>query len=312
VFRRIFGVPANAASQLRAVLPPGLAARLDLGRLAPVSASFVDEALKWRYSDLLFTAPLDGRDAYVYVLAEHQSSDDPLMAFRMLRYITRIWDQHLRDHPRARKLPAVLPLVVHHGRTRWAGPAQLLDLIDLDPAAMKEAEAYLPRFEFLLDDLADVDGAQLLSRGLTPSALVTLVLLKTAPGNPRVPAELRPWAGHLRAMLDQPGGTEAFIALLTYIELVSEAPASELRDLAVSLGPDAKEAYVTTAEMLRAEGEALGEARGLAKALVHMLTVKFGPLPDDVPQKVHAAASSQVEAWTERAVTAETLDQVFR
>ncbi len=41
------------------MLPPGLAARLDLGRLAPVSASFVDEALKWRYSDLLFTAPLD-------------------------------------------------------------------------------------------------------------------------------------------------------------------------------------------------------------------------------------------------------------
>ena len=65
--------------------------------------------------------------------------------------------------------------------------------------------------------------------------------------------------------------------------------------------------HMTTAEMLRAEGE----ARSLAKALVHMLTVKFGPLPDDVPQKVNAAASSQVEAWTERAVTAETLNQVF-
>jgi len=51
VFRRIFGVPANMASQLRAVLPPDLAARLDLGRLTKVPASFVDEALKWRYSD---------------------------------------------------------------------------------------------------------------------------------------------------------------------------------------------------------------------------------------------------------------------
>ena len=64
VFRRIFGVPENAASQLRAVLPPDLAARVDLGRLATVPASFVDEALQWRYSDLLFTAPLEGRDAY--------------------------------------------------------------------------------------------------------------------------------------------------------------------------------------------------------------------------------------------------------
>jgi hypothetical protein len=85
VFRQIFGVPENAASQLRAVLPPGLAGRLDLGRLARVSGSFVDEALKWRHSDLLFTAPLDGRDALVYVLVEHQSSADPLMACRVLR-----------------------------------------------------------------------------------------------------------------------------------------------------------------------------------------------------------------------------------
>jgi len=303
VFRRIFCVPANAASQLRAVLPPDLAARLDLGRLTPVPASFVDEALKWRYSDLLFTTPLDGRDAYVYLLAEHQSSADPLMSFRMLRYVTRIWDQHLRDHPQARQLPAVIPLVVHHGRTRWTSPVQLLDLIDLDPDAKQAAQAYLPRFEFLLDDLAGIDGRQLRDRGLTPAALITLLLLKTAAGNPQIPALLRPWASQLRAVLDQPGGGEAFIAILTYIELVSEAPASELHDLAASLGPDAEEAYMTTAEMLRTEGR--------TEALVQVLTVKFGPLPASVSQTVHGASSGQVQAWTARAATAETLDQVF-
>jgi hypothetical protein len=270
-----------------------LRAGLDLDQLTRVPASFVDEALKWRYSDLLFTAPLDGRDAFVYLLAEHQSSTDPLMAFRMLRYVTRIWDQHLRDHPRARQLPAVIPLVVRHGRGRWAGPVQLLELT---------------RFEFLLDDLSGVDEDQLLGRELTPAALITLLLLlKTAAGNPRIPAQLRPWAGQLRAVLDQPGGGEAFLAILTYIELVSEAPAGELRDLAASLGPDAEEAYVTTAEMLRAEGR----TEGRAEALVEMLTVKFGPLPESMPKTVHAASVDQIKAWAARAVTAETLDQVF-
>jgi hypothetical protein len=68
----------------------------------------------------------------------------------MLRYVTRIWDQHLRDHP---------------------------------------AQAYLPRFEFLLDDLSGVGEDQLLDRELTPAALITLLLLlKTASGNPRIPA----------------------------------------------------------------------------------------------------------------------------
>ncbi len=311
VFRRIFGVPENAASQLRAVLPTDLAVRLDLGQLARVPASFVDEALKWRYSDLLFTAPLDGRDAFVYLLVEHQSSADPLMAFRMLRYVTRIWDQHLRGHPKARRLPAVIPLVVYHGRSQWTSPAQLLHLIDLDPAAMQAMQAYLPRFEFLLDDLAGIDSLRLCERKLTPPALITLLLLKTAPGNPRIPAELRPWASQLRAVLDQPGGGETFTALLTYIELVSEAPASELRDLAASLGPDAEEAYVTTAEMLRTEGEARGEARGRAEALLQVLTVKFGPVTEGVTQTVRAASSDQIQVWTARAVTAESLDRVF-
>jgi len=311
IFRQVFGAPANAASELRAVLPAALAGRLDLDQMARVPASFVDETLRWRHSDLLFTAPLDGRDAFVYVLVEHQSSDDPLMALRMLRYVTRIWDSYLNDHKRARRLPAIIPLVVHHGRSRWASPVQLLELIDLDPAVRQAMQPHLPGFEYLLDDLADIDGQQLRSRELTPSAVVTLLLLKTAVGNPRITTDLGPWSQQLRAILDQPGGEETFIALLTYIELVSETTAGELRDLAASLGPDAEEAYVTTAEMLRAEGEARGEARGRAEALVEVLTVKFGPLPANALKTVRAASIDQMRAWTIRAVTAGTLDEVL-
>jgi predicted transposase YdaD len=48
VFRRILGEPANAVSQLRAVLPDALVDRLDLDRLTRVSGSFVDTKLQWR------------------------------------------------------------------------------------------------------------------------------------------------------------------------------------------------------------------------------------------------------------------------
>jgi hypothetical protein len=172
--------------------------------------------------DVLFTAPLDGREAFVYVLVEHQSSDDPLMAFRVLRYVIRIWDQYEREHPRARRLPAVIPLVVYQGPGRWTSPLQLLDVIDLGPGDREVAQAWLPGFEFLLDDLTRAGEEQLLARELTPAAPVTLLLLKTARGNPQITADLRRWTGHLRAVLDQPGGSEAFIVLLTYIELVSD------------------------------------------------------------------------------------------
>jgi len=39
-------------------------------------------------------------------------------AARVLRYVTRIWDQYEREHPKARRLPAVIPLVVYQGPGR--------------------------------------------------------------------------------------------------------------------------------------------------------------------------------------------------
>ena len=313
LFRRILGEPANAASELLAVLPPALVGRLVLDRLTPVPASFVDEELRQRHSDLLFTAPLDGREAFVYVLFEHQSGTDALMAFRMLRYVVRIWDRHLGEHPEATRLPAVIPVVLHHNRRPWTAPTEMLELIDLDPAVSETMRDYLPRFRFVLDDLARVDERALRARPLTPVVLVTLYLFQRAPGNPRLAADLERCIDDLREIW---AGTEHFPALLTYIHSVGEALTDDLRKLIATLGADAEEAYVTTAEMLRAEGEARGEARGevrgRAEALLQVLTLKFGALPESTLNAVHAASSDQIQAWTARALAAATLEQVLR
>ena len=53
MFRFVFGEPAHAASELRAVLPAALADRLDLASLRPVNGSFVDEELTTRHADVL-------------------------------------------------------------------------------------------------------------------------------------------------------------------------------------------------------------------------------------------------------------------
>jgi hypothetical protein len=308
LFRRVLGEPVNAASQLRAALPAALAGRLDLDRLERVSGSFVDATLAWRHSDLLFTVPMADREALVYVLVEHQSSADPLMPFRMLRYVVRIWDHYLARHPGAAQLPVVIPLVVHHNKRPWTSPVQLGDLLDLDQATAGAAAEHLPRFAFLLDDLARLDEQALRARPLTPPARITLLLLKIAAGNSRLAADLRGWSDDLRAILDRPGGEEEFAAVLRYIELVGEAPADQLRTLVAALGPDAEEAYVTTAEMLRAEGE----ARGRSEALAQLLTLKFGQLPQPALDTLHAASASQLETWTARVLTADTLAEVLR
>ena len=116
LFRGIFGQPEHAAAELRAVLPQAVAAQLDLTTLAPLPATFVDEALAERHADLLFQVSLkNGTTALVLVLVEHQSGLDPWMPLRLLGYQLRIWEQWRRLNPQAIRLPAIIPVVVHHG-----------------------------------------------------------------------------------------------------------------------------------------------------------------------------------------------------
>ncbi|WP_148306754.1 DUF4351 domain-containing protein [Nocardia nova] len=60
---------------------------------------------------------------------------------------------------------------------------------------------------------------------------------------------------------------------------------------------------MTTAEQLRAEGQ--------VRTLLRLLSLKFGSLPDDIVRRVQAANPAELEARTERILTATTLDQFF-
>jgi hypothetical protein len=73
--------------------------------------------------------------------------------------------------------------------------------------------------------------------------------------------------------------------------------------LAAQIGPEAEEVYMTTADMLRAEG--------VAGVLARQLTRRFGALPDGARERIDAAPLEQLEAWSDRVLDAETLDEVF-
>ena len=57
-----------AADEFRTALPSAIVERLDLDQLQLCSGSFVDDELRAQYADLLYAVPLDGRQAFVYLL----------------------------------------------------------------------------------------------------------------------------------------------------------------------------------------------------------------------------------------------------
>jgi hypothetical protein len=108
-----------------------------------------------------------------------------------------------------------------------------------------------------------------------------------------------------------PDWREMTAAFLTYIECGSETPLHRIASLAAQIGPEVEEVYVSTADMLRAEGHAKGRAEEAARLLVRLLVRQFGAVPDEVRERIDTASLDQLEAWCDRVLDATTLDDVF-
>ncbi|MFT3763943.1 MAG: Rpn family recombination-promoting nuclease/putative transposase [Minicystis sp.] len=305
----VFGNPEHAAGELRHILRPQLAARIDWSTLLLCSGSFVDEALRGRHSDLLFTARCGDKQVLVYLLFEHQSTGDPLMAFRLLLYMVRIWEQHLRANPKATRLPAILPVVLHHSERGWTSPTSFEALIDLDEDTLPLVAENLPRFTLLLDDISAERDEALRGRAMTALARLALFCLRHA----REPAELVDalgrWIDLVREVRAAPGGGEALARIWRYIFVVSNPaqPEDLVKRLVGVVGKGSKEDVMTVAEWLREEGS----KESLRKTLLKLLRARFGEVPEGAVARIQAAGSAQLDAWLDRFVGAATVDDVL-
>lgn len=100
--------------------------------------------------------------------------------FQLLVYAVRIWERFRRVHPEATRLPALVPVVVHHSETGWNSGTQLLDLFDLDEATRPHLVSLLPNLRFLLDDLATASSEELYSRTISALGRLALFCLQRA------------------------------------------------------------------------------------------------------------------------------------
>ncbi len=312
LFKAAFSKPRHARGLLRALVPGALGRRVVWSTLRLESGIAVgDEDLDEQRMDLVYSARAGKRRVLIYVLAEHQSTVDPWMAFRLLCYLVAIWKAYRAQHPRARKLPAILPIVVHHSPTGWTAPVAFEDVLDADAELLAAFGPHVPRFRFVLEDLsARTDGDLRARTAMTAGGRVALLSLKH--GRDQVGVRIRVLAPDGRA----PAARDVLASVLRYILETSRAEPATLRELlARQVGRETAEEIMTTAEMLRREGKAQGRAEGKAEGkremLLSLLRQRFGRLPAATAARVEKATADELDVWSTRVLAASSVSDVL-
>ena len=135
LFKRIMESDIAAREFLDEYLPAEVKNIVDLKTIKVQKESYIEPNLTKRLSDIVYSVNTkDNEKAFIYIAAEHQSSVDNLMAYRLWKYMLLLAEKHLKDKG---KLPLIFPIVVYAGKAKYTAPRNLWALFEYPELAKK-------------------------------------------------------------------------------------------------------------------------------------------------------------------------------
>jgi hypothetical protein len=315
-FKEVFSDPALAAEELRAVLPPALAASIDWPALRPAPASFVDAVFRQRAGDLVFQGRFRGGGALlVWFLLEHQSTEDWWMLARIIDMESKMWRSWRKLHPGASRLPVIVPVVVYNGHRPWQAPTDMHALYDVPDELGAALGTNALSCSFVLDDLGAIEDETLRSRRMDAYARLCLFVMARAAAEDFLD-RLAAWRTELLLVLAAPDRERAEVLLRYTFRAHRHADPDTVRHrIGAVVGPEQEDIMLSVADQLIQQGFDKGIEKGLEKGqrtlLLRLLGKRFGAVPAHVADRVAAAPPADLERWFDRAIDASSLDDIF-
>ncbi len=260
-FKQVFSRKEVAVDFLRNYLPADVLACIDEESVILTNDSFVDSNLRSHLSDLLYEVKLsDGSDAYVYVLFEHKSFPYAGVAFQLLRYMVRIWEQSI-EQKQAEKFPPVIPLVLYHGVTRWETSCNFSSLV----AHHEALQDFVPDFRYLICDLSRYSNDDIKGMVLLKVAMLLLKHIMSDDLRGQLPGIFK----LLKDLSFSESGMEYLRTILIYLSnSTKKITGKEIRDaLEKTFPPDGGNIMPTIAEEWIREGFEKGMRQGMQQGM---------------------------------------------
>jgi len=247
-------------------LPTSLQEQILLESLALEKTHFVDDKLKSQISDMLYSVKINGKKGYLYLLAEHQSREDPLMPLRIMKYLLEVIDYHTKKEGTT-EFPIVWPLLFYNGKTAYTGPIKFLDMYPRDHRQLAEDILTSP---FQLVDLSTVEDEQM--RQHIWSGLMELAMQANLA---RYREDLESLAKKLSSLFKEiefeQGGYDFIKEIVWYTtgigDMKSQNPDEYLKILAQELSEQTRGDMMTLAERFEKRAEERGIEKGIVKGM---------------------------------------------
>ena len=273
LFKEIWSDRDVATDFLNRYLPADVRAVIQTDTLEICKDSFVQADLREYFSDLLYRVSIHGRSGYLYLLLEHKSWQPALMALQLLGYIKGIWELHLKQA--ALPLPAVIPIVLYHGRDVWHASLKLSGLLgDVEPVL----RVYIPEFCYQLIDLSRYGDEEIKGAVMTRVGLLLLKAVFSSDYREKIPGIL----SLLKELIEKKTGMAYIETVLRYIfHTVEGMSVDELKPVVEqNLSIEKGGLIMTLAEKIRDEGIQQGVQQGIQQGLLEgiesLLEIKFG------------------------------------
>ncbi|WP_375333752.1 Rpn family recombination-promoting nuclease/putative transposase [Candidatus Tisiphia endosymbiont of Xenochironomus xenolabis] len=277
IFRKSMENPIVAKEFLATHLPKDVLALIDSTTVKLEKDSFIEPDLSETISDVLFSVKFNDQDGYIFLLLEHQSTVDKMMAFRLFKYMINICDRYLTTNPKAKSLPVIYPLIIYNGKKKynaslniwnlfshpdlargfWTNDYQLINVHDIPDEELKKKVWS----GILLFFLKHIHERQLLKRWQEISHLL-----------PKL-SKITIGYDHIRNLLSY---TLTFIEQNDKIELEKILKNSLTKEKGEELMPSIAQVWKEEGIQIGVQdgiriGEARGEARGEAKLIKMMI-----------------------------------------
>lgn len=314
LFRSAFEAPDAAAAFLRSLVSADIRDSIAWESLRGESGSYVDPALADSYSDLLFSALLrTGEVLQLYLLLEHQSTEDPTMPLRAAAYQIRIWERFLKEH-KAAPLPPIVSVVIRHVPGGWTKARSLEDMFEPRVVGDPALSQLIPRFSLIIEDLAHLSDDDLKARSLAAFQKLALWLLRDARDPARLLASFDAWASTMLQLLQAPSGMHAFAILAIYMfPVIGPMNRSDLHAKIHRMSAAAEKVAMSIADEIHEEGRQEGLQAGRVDALCTLLKLKLGLSSLDAQHeaRLRAASPEAIDRYLQRVLVADSMAAVF-